>query len=233
MIAFELFSGSQSFRKVAELMGVKCYSLDFKQWGDLHTDWLIDYMEFDMKEAVEKVGIPDLVWASPDCAVFSIASGSTHFDKRSLKPKTAKAIKSIAVVEKLYNDIRWLLSINPKLVFWIENPNGRMKWLPFLQETNLLFMQPIENYRVVEFDQCAYGRMYKKTTNLFTNDTLFVPKRCTGESCHHGRNNGGKSALKMHEWSEKVENGHLNGGYLQRAMLPPALFIDLLKPYTL
>lgn len=225
MIAFELFSGSQSFRKVAEPIGIKCYSLDFKQWRDLHTDWLVDYMQFDVQKAVKEVGVPDLVWASPDCAVFSIASGDTHFDKRSLAPKTVKAVKSIEVVQKLCNDILWLLSINPNLIFWIENPNGRMKWLPFLQETNLLFTQPIENYRVVEFDQCAYGREYKKTTNLFTNDRLFVPKHCIGESCHHSRSNDGKSAWKNHECKDT------KGGYLQRAMLPPALFIDLLKPY--
>lgn len=226
MNALELFSGSQSFRKQAEPMGLIVRSLDIKQVGKLQTEYLTDYMDFDIKSIDFK---PDFIWASPDCAAYSRAAGSTHFDKGSMKPKTEKAKKSILCVEKLYNDILYELSVNPKIIFWIENPVGRMEKLPFMQDG---IFQQIPNFRKVRIDQCAYGREYMKPTHIFTNDKYFVGKRCIGKDCHHARNENGRSKFMTHHFSGKGNCPLICTGYWDRAKLPENLIIEILKNHV-
>lgn len=241
MIALELFSGSQSFRKVAEQHGVKVYSLDILDVQGLTTEFIMDYMDFD----VTKLDfIPDFVWASPDCAAFSVAAGAKHFDSGSIEPKTEKAKQSIEVVKKLHADLLFLTKLNPKLIFWIENPVGKMEWLPFMK-TGLF--QQIDNFRVVQLDQCAYGREFRKATHIFTNDQFLIGKKCIGKNCHHAKGdsfNNGYGNLKsfgsgspVSAWKTSGEHRNnqakvsLESGYWKRAMLPPALFEQLLSNY--
>jgi len=235
MIALELFSGSQSFRKVAEQHGIKVQSLDILDVEGLTTEFIMDYMDFD---ATKLDFVPDLVWASPDCAAFSVAAGSKHFDSGSIEPKTEKAKQSIECMKKLHADLLFMNKINPKLIFWIENPVGKMEWLPFMKAG--LFQQ-IPNFRVVRIDQCAYGREFRKATHIFTNDKFLVGKNCVGKNCHHAKGdrnlNSFGSGLPKSAWKKCGEHRNnapkvsLESGYWKRAMLPPQLFHEILQPY--
>ena len=246
-VIWELFSGSQSVGNVARAMGFAVRSLDILDVEGLKTEWITDYMNFD----VTRHALPDFIWASPDCAAFSLAAGAIHFAARSITPLTEKAKQSILVVEKLMSDIRYLLTKNPKLIFWIENPVGKMAWLECMQTGHF---QKIENFRKVRLDQCAYGRKFRKATHIFTNDPKLTGWLCVGGGCHHSKgdgmqdsgwgkispnlkNIGGSIKKPKSAWKQFGEHRgnqpkvSLLSGYWLRAQLPKLLIETILNPY--
>lgn len=74
MKILELFAGSRSIGKSAERLGHEVFSSDIFDFGSI--DYVVDILEFD----VEKVPfIPDMIWASPPCTSFSVASIGKHW----------------------------------------------------------------------------------------------------------------------------------------------------------
>jgi len=69
MNVLELFSGSRSIGKEAEKRGHKVFSSDFVDFPN--TDYVCDIMKFDVNKIPFKV---DMLWASPPCESFSVAS---------------------------------------------------------------------------------------------------------------------------------------------------------------
>ena len=59
---------------------------------------MIDFLKWDYKKYDKKHF--DIIWASPDCACYSMASGNKHFNK-DRTPKTEKAIISLKILDKL------------------------------------------------------------------------------------------------------------------------------------
>ena len=90
----ELFAGTRSIGKAFEQRGHEVFSVE----------WSKDFENIDLYEDISKVtaedilklfGKPDVIWASPDCATFSIAAISHHRKKNpetgSLEPVSAYA----------------------------------------------------------------------------------------------------------------------------------------------
>jgi site-specific DNA-cytosine methylase len=76
MKTLELFAGSRSFSKEAEKSGMKTFTTDNQNFEKI--DLVCDILEFDINKLTYK---PDIIWASPPCTTFSIASISHHWDK--------------------------------------------------------------------------------------------------------------------------------------------------------
>jgi site-specific DNA-cytosine methylase len=76
--------------------------------------------------------IPDVVWASPDCTTYSIAAISTH--RNGVESKSDYAKKCDAVNMHFISLIKQYLEVNPDMVFFIENPRGMLRKMPFMQE---------------------------------------------------------------------------------------------------
>jgi len=111
----ELFAGSRSVGSVAEAKGMNVFSIDWQKFDKI--DLAIDIEELQTKDVPF---IPDVVWASPDCTTYTIAAISTH--RNGTEPKSDYAKKCDAVNQHFISLIdKWLL-INPKMVFFIENP---------------------------------------------------------------------------------------------------------------
>ncbi len=165
----ELFAGKQSLSIVAKKKGHKTFTSDINRLNGI--DYVVDILDFD----VNKVPfIPDFIWASPDCATWSIASGNLHFNSKSLKPKTKKAELSFLHIDKMLEIIFYFLKINPEMFYFIENPVGKLNW--YINRGNL-FENKIYIPRTIKLTQSSYGRIYKKPTHLFTNNFKFIPRR--------------------------------------------------------
>ena len=76
MNVLELFAGSRSFSKVAEELGHKTFTTDIKAFKKI--DLVIDVLDLK-KENIPFV--PDVIWASPPCTYFSVASIGKHWNK--------------------------------------------------------------------------------------------------------------------------------------------------------
>jgi hypothetical protein len=164
----ELFAGSRSVGNVAESKGMNVFSVDWQKFDKI--DLAIDIEELQTKDIPF---VPDMVWASPDCTTYSIAACSTH-RTNSIEPKSEYAKKCDAVNQHFISLIdEWLL-INPKMVFFIENPRGMMRKMPFMQR----FKRHTVWY-------CTYGDDRAKPTDIWTNSEVWQPR----SMCHNGNKN--------------------------------------------
>ena len=182
------FAGDRSIEKEAEKMGINTFSIDYK-----------DYENIDLVKDVEYVTIkdipfiPDVVWGSPDCTTYSIAACSTHRID-SITPKSEYAEKCDRVNYHFLELIREWLLINPSMKYFIENPRGMMRKMPF--------MQGIPRATVT---YCQYGDDRMKPTDIWSNHiySLFrqdgwMPRPIckNGDTCHVSAPRGAKTGTQ-------------------------------------
>ena len=165
MNLLELFAGSRSVGKVAEKYNINVFSVDWTNYENINL--VIDIGTLKINDVPF---IPDIVWASPDCTTYSIAACSTH-RKNSIIPKTEYAKKCDEVNEHFISLIKEWLAINPNMVFFIENPRGMLRKMPFMQEFNRHTIW-----------YCQYGDDRAKPTDIWTNSKTFIPRT----QCHNG-----------------------------------------------
>jgi len=167
----ELFAGSRSIGKVGEKLGFNVFSIDWKEYNSI--DLVIDIGNLK-KEDVPF--IPDVVWASPDCTTYSIVACSTH-RINSIEPKTDYAKKCDQVNKHFIDLIKKWLKVNSNMVFFIENPRGILRKMPFMQK-----------FKRHTIWYCQYGDDRAKPTDIWTNSKDWIPRpECKNKNpnCHH------------------------------------------------
>src|SRR5680860_95771 len=192
MKTLELFAGSRSFSKVAEELGHEIFTTDIEQFGKI--DYITNILEFDYSKVPY---IPDIIWASPPCTGFSVASIGHHWTggKGAYIPKTETAKLGIVLVEKTLEIIRHYQELNPNLIWYMENPRGilrKMKCVEFLPYHHTI-------------TYCQYGDDRMKPTDIWTNDKNWTPRpMCkNGNPCHisapRGSRTGTQGLKNAHE----------------------------------
>ncbi len=97
MKILELFAGSRSIGKQGEKMGMQVFSSDIENFDKI--DYVVDILNFDVNAVPFH---PDIIWASPPCTTFSVASIGHHWsgDRNNKTPKTKDAEIGIMIVKK-------------------------------------------------------------------------------------------------------------------------------------
>lgn len=198
MICVELFCGSKSFSKVAQSLGHKTFTVDIDP--QFNPDLCIDIMDFNIFMLPEEFRHPDILWASPPCTTFSVASISTHWQqgKKALIPKTKAAEAGLEMLEKTKHIIQQL---HP-MFFFIENPRGVMR----------NFM-PESSRQTVTY--CQYGDTRMKPTDIWSN-LSWIGRRCKNKSsCHVPAPRGSKTGTQGLK------------GAKERSVIPAALIKEI------
>lgn len=202
----ELFAGSRSIGKAAESLGFEVFSVDWEKYDGIDLAIDIEQMTPEMVPFV-----PDGVWASPDCKTYSIAAISHH--RNGTEPKSDYAKKCDAVNTHFISLIKHWQTINPEMVFFIENPRGMLRKMPFMQE----FKRYTTWY-------CTYGDDRAKPTDVWTNSTTWVPRpqcRNGNRQCHHA------PAARGAKTGTQGRNNSYN-----RSKIPAQLCEDVMKSLT-
>lgn len=180
MKVLELFAGTRSIGKAFEARGHEVFSIDWnKDFKDI--DLYADILTITAADILEKFGRPDVIWASPDCATFSVARIFTHRQKNpetgNLDPKTDYAKFCDKVDQHVLELIK---ELRPEFYF-IENPRGGMR--------KMTWMQGYPRYTVT---YCQYGDFRMKPTDIWTNhpDPKFKPPCKNGDPCHEASPRG-------------------------------------------
>ena len=131
-------------------------------WGVTDVDWdgrfkpeiVTDITKWDYKSAF-KPGHFDVVWASPDCRMYSRA-------------RTTGGPRNFESSDRLVQACRDIIDYLQPNCWFIENP-----------DSGLLKTRPcIEGLPYVRVDYCMYGCPYRKRTRLWANCTEWTPQMC-------------------------------------------------------
>jgi hypothetical protein len=178
MKILELFAGSKSFASAAAGLGHTTYTSDSDDEFDC--DYTVDILEFDTKVLP---WLPDIVWASPPCESFSVASIGHHWHSPG-NPKTDGALHGLMMLDRT---LELITELKPKYYF-IENPRGMMRKMPQMQG---------HVYRHT-VSYCQYGDTRMKPTDIWTDCPYWKPRPIckNGAPCHVAAPRGSRTGTQ-------------------------------------
>lgn len=193
MRLLELFCGTKSIGKVFAGGGYEVVSVDLlPEFQPTHCG---DIMTMEFSDNF------DVVWASPPCTAFSVASIGRHW-KLGLPSKYA-----IAANQLLAKTLEIINITRPKYWF-IENPRGMMRTLPI--------MASLPKHTVT---YCQYWDKRMKPTDIWTNCEHWKPKPAckNGDTCHEPAPRGARTGTQGID------------GAKDRSRIPEALCIEIFE----
>ena len=224
MKILELFAGSCSFSKAAlnHFDDIEVFTTDIKPFENI--DLVIDILDLDLDLLMKKLfkkGIDNIevIWASPPCTYFSVASIGKHWNKDHT-PKTEEAKLGVKIIEKTIEIIK---ALKPDYYF-IENPRGKLRKLEVLKGTPRTTVC-----------YCQYGDDRMKPTDIWSNfifedHPLFnLDNKKQGwkpkEMCFNGNTNCHHQPAPR---GSQTGTQGLKGNYL-RSIVPEELCLDILN----
>ena len=185
MRILELFSGSGVLSAVARERGHEAITVDAYQPADLRIT--IDALTPELLKAYAgwEPGSVDMIWASPPCTGFSVASIGKHWvtHNGTPYPKHPTSVEGIRLLKRTLE----LIALFRAETFFIENPRGMMRRMPELARFNR-----------VTITYCQYGERFMKPTDVWTNARHWWPHPpCkNGDACHERAPRGSRKGLQ-------------------------------------
>lgn len=202
MKVLELYAGSRSIGKVCDSLGYEVCSVDIKQFGDIDIIKDCEFLTID-----DIPFIPDMLWSGTPCTTYSLA-GISHHRHEDTTPKTEFAFKCDSMNINNLRLIQNLLKINPKMIWYIENPRAVLR--------KMWFMQGLNRTTVT---YCSYGDIRMKPTDIWSNNIWDMfnldgwkprpicfngNKKCHHESAPRGSKTGTQGLKNNHEKSKNA-----------------------------
>lgn len=188
----ELFAGSCNMSKHFQDAGYDVVAIE----KDLNTTTrcFIDNSDVRVGDVmeIEKLSGYGIIWASPPCDTFSVASIGTHWEggRGAYKPKTQKCKDAI----KLLNHTIKLIAESDCKYWYIENPRGVMR-----KVIDQIFKKHgVKNVIRHTLTYCQYGDNRMKPTDIWTNNNNWSPRKMckNGDPCHIPAPRGSKTGTQ-------------------------------------
>ncbi len=174
MKVLDLFCGTKSIANAFQRHGHEVYTVDWN--ADFQPTLCADIGTLTADDIINLCGgVPDVIWASPDCTSYSVAAISYHRRKNPETGNLDGITEYAQMCDKINQHVIELIKeLKPKY-FFIENPRGGMR--------KMSFIQGIPRYTVT---YCQYGELRMKPTDIWTNhpNPQFKPPCKNGDPCH-------------------------------------------------
>lgn len=179
----ELFAGTHEISDEFRRRGHKCFTVDWDKQFDV--DLHIDIGQLTKEMIINKFGIPDVIFLSPECTTYSVAAISHHRHKNeetgNLDPISDYAKKCDDVNIHVIGLLKEFQKLNPNLLYFIENPRSAFR--------KMEFVEGLPRYTVW---YCKYMTEFPpeqrraKPTDIFTNhpNPKFRPECKNGATDH-------------------------------------------------
>jgi site-specific DNA-cytosine methylase len=156
----ELFCGTKSVGKVFQDKGYEVISLDYEKRFNptIHTDIL------DWDYTIYPKNYFDVIWNSPDCSTFSIASRGKYRSITEPFGKDNEYKQQAELGNRLVDKVIEILNYFTPQYWFIENPKGLMRHYPPLKD----FIKRGEHYKTLVY-YANYGWKYPKPTDIWAN----------------------------------------------------------------
>ena len=203
----ELFAGRRSIGNAAESLGYEVFSSDINNFKGI--DYVVDILNFDTNKVPFK---PDIIWASPPCTYFSVASIGKHWNEDHT-PKSKNALIGVSYVNKTLEIIK---TLKPNK-WYLENPRGKLRKL-----------QVVKGLPRTTVWYCTYGDKRAKPTDIWSNN-IFSLFNVNGwrprPECFNGNQNC------HHEFAPRGSQTGTQGlkGNYDRSKIPNELCFEILK----
>ena len=185
MVVLDLFCGTKSIANAFEARGHTVYTVDWDK--QFEPSLAVDIGTLTAEDIIKLCGgVPDVIWASPDCTTYSVSAISKHRIKEAdgnLKPVSDYAKRCDEINKHL---IELIKELKPKY-FFIENPRGGFR--------KMNFIKGFPRYTVT---YCKYGDKRMKPTDIWTNHPKpdFKPPCKNGDSCHEAAPRGARTGTQ-------------------------------------
>lgn len=186
MKVLELFAGTRSISKAFEARGHSTYTVEWSRDFE-NISLYADIGELSVKDIITLCdGIPDVIWASPDCTSYSVA-GIYHHRRQDESGKLIPISDYAKFCDKVNMHVLDLIAeLKPKYYF-IENPRGALRKMDFMKD--------LKRYTVT---YCQYGDERMKPTDIWTNHPApnFKPPCKNGAPCHVSAPRGARTGTQ-------------------------------------
>ena len=194
MKVLDLFCGTKSIANAFESRGHEVYTVDWN--AAFKPSLAADIGTLTAQDIINLCGgIPDVIWASPDCTTYSVCKIGYHRRKEengNLAPVTDYAKKCDEInahLIALIEDLCFMAAIGEckDILYFIENPVAGMRKMDF--------MQKLPRYTVT---YCQYGERRQKPTDIWTNHPApnFKPPCKQGAPCHEAAPRGSRTGTQ-------------------------------------
>ena len=186
MKVLELFAGTRSISKAFEARGHETFSVEWSK----DFDNISLYADIGTLKASDIIklcgGIPDVIWASPDCTTYSVAAISYH-RKQDEQGNLIPISEYARFCDKVNKHVLDLINELKPRFYFIENPRAAMRKMDF--------MKGLYRYTVT---YCKYGEKRMKPTDIWTNhpNPQFYPPCNNGDTCHEAAPRGAKTGTQ-------------------------------------
>ena len=133
MKVLDLFCGTKSIAKAFERHGHEVYTVDWNP--EFNPSLCADIGTLTAGDLIELCGgVPDVIWASPDCTSYSVAAISYHRTKNPITGNLDAITDYAKKCDEINSHIIEVIKeLNPKYYF-IENPRGGMRKMDFVKD---------------------------------------------------------------------------------------------------
>jgi hypothetical protein len=206
----ELFCGTKSVGKVFETAGYEVISLDFnKKFNATHTE---DILNWDYKQYPSDYF--DVIWASPDCTTWSLATGGKYRTKASIYGLNNEHQYRATIGNNMILKVIEILKYFKADSWFIENPKALLQHFPPL---NTFIKEYNANMNLVYYGNYNWG--FPKPTNIWSNLPLWEnePVPVMPENSY---------TLKYHNYSQRPKRYYKafgDGNAEERSKIPPDL----------